>query len=64
MQGPLGSDTCRVGVKSGESTIREVAAFLLDHDGFAGVPQTQLINLKHQVFGEEINSITPVAKWK
>lgn len=31
MTGPFGSDTCRAGVKSGESTLREVAAYLLDH---------------------------------
>ena len=31
LTGPFGSDTCRQGVKSGESTIREVTAYLLDH---------------------------------
>lgn len=39
MKGPFGSDTCRPGVKSGESTVREVTAYLLDHEGFAGVPR-------------------------
>lgn len=31
MKGPFGSETCRPGVKSGESTIREISAYLLDH---------------------------------
>jgi len=47
MQAPFGSNTCRPGVKSGESSLREVLAFLLDHDGFAGVPPTALVELSH-----------------
>ena len=47
MQAPFGSDTCRPGVKSGESSLREVLAFLLDHDGFAGVPPTALVEISH-----------------
>lgn len=47
MQAPLGSETCRPGVKSGESSLREVLAFLLDHEGFAGVPPTALVELSH-----------------
>jgi hypothetical protein len=47
MTGPFGSDTCRAGVKSGESTLREVAAYLLDHQGFSGVPATSLVELTH-----------------
>ena len=39
----FGSDTHRKSVKSGESTIRELAAFLIDRDGFFGVPQTTLV---------------------
>ena len=48
MTGPFGSDTCRAGVKSGESTLREVAAYLLDHQGFSGVPATSLVQLTHE----------------
>jgi hypothetical protein len=48
MKAPFGSDTCRAGVKSGESTLRETIAFLLDHEGFAGVPATALVDLKHE----------------
>ena len=47
MQAPFGSETCRPGVKSGESTLREVYAYLLDHEGFAGVPLTTFVELSH-----------------
>lgn len=48
MQGLFGSETCRAGVKSGESTLREVAAYLLDKDGFHGVPATTLVEMRHK----------------
>ena len=48
MQGSFGSDTCRAGVKSGESTIREIAAYMLDHEGFSGVPPTALVEINHE----------------
>ena len=44
-QGEFGSNTLRGGVKSGEATIREVAACLIDRDGFSGVPQTCLVQV-------------------
>lgn len=47
MQAPFGSETCRPGVKSGESSIREVLAYMLDHEGFAGVPETALVEVSH-----------------
>jgi hypothetical protein len=47
MKAQFGSNTCRPGVKSGESSLREVLAFLLDHDGFACVPPTALVELSH-----------------
>ena len=50
MKGPFGSETCRPGVKSGESTIREVAAYLLDNQGFSGVPATSLVEMSHENF--------------
>ncbi len=48
MTGLFGSDTCRPSIKSGESTLREVAAYLIDHDGFSGVPATSLVQLQHK----------------
>ena len=47
MKAPFGSETCRPGVKSGESSLREVLAYLLDHEGFAGVPPTALVEISH-----------------
>merc|ERR1719410_906921 len=34
----------------GESCLREVAAYLLDHDGFSGVPMTTLAEARHPAF--------------
>lgn len=47
MQGKFGSETCRAGVKSGESTLREIAAYMLDREGFSGVPPTALVSIDH-----------------
>jgi len=47
MQANFGSETCRPGVRSGESTMREVFAYLLDHDNFSGVPPTCLVEITH-----------------
>ena len=41
--GLFGSKSFRAGVLSGEACIREVAAYLLDKDGFSGVPSTTMI---------------------
>lgn len=40
----------REGVKPGELCIREVAAYLLDHDGFSSVPMTTLAEARHTAF--------------
>jgi phosphatidylinositol 4-kinase type 2 len=40
----------RDGVAPGEACIREVAAYLLDTDGFAGVPPTTLVEARHATF--------------
>ena len=47
MKAPFGSVTCRPGVKSGELTIREVIAYMLDHEGFSDVPATTLVEASH-----------------
>mmetsp|Transcript_15280 Transcript_15280/g.36658 ORF Transcript_15280/g.36658 Transcript_15280/m.36658 type:complete len:892 (-) Transcript_15280:166-2841(-) len=49
---PSGGGGCdaeylRQGIRPGELCLREVAAFLLDHDGFAGVPMTTLAEARH-----------------
>lgn len=43
-------DSLRKGIVPGEACIREVAAFLLDHGGFAGVPMTTLVEARHPAF--------------
>jgi len=40
----------REGIRPGEACLREVAAFLLDHDGFASVPMTTLAEARHPAF--------------
>jgi len=40
----------REGVLPGEGFIREVAAFMLDHGGFSGVPMTTLVECRHPSF--------------
>ena len=40
----------REGVVPGEACIREVAAFMLDHGGFSGVPMTTLVEARHPSF--------------
>ena len=44
-QGPFGSATFRAGVLSGEATVRELAAYLLDHGHFSSVPATSLVQV-------------------
>ena len=40
----------REGVVPGQACIREVAAFMLDHGGFSGVPMTTLAEARHPSF--------------
>lgn len=40
----------RAGICPGEACLREVAAFLLDHGGFSGVPMTTLAEARHPAF--------------
>jgi len=35
------------GIPAGEATMREVAASLMDHDGFYGVPKTAIVKIHH-----------------
>lgn len=37
-------------VRVGEAAMREVAAYLLDHDNFAKVPHTSLVKIAHPIF--------------
>ncbi len=40
----------RAGIKPGEACLREVAAYLLDENGFSGVPMTTLVEARHPAF--------------
>ncbi|GBG78650.1 hypothetical protein CBR_g27876 [Chara braunii] len=46
----LGTAGLKRYIKTGEAAVREVAAYLLDHDGFANVPKTVLVKATHSVF--------------
>ena len=44
--GPFGNETFKPGVLSGEATVREVAAYLIDDQGFSGVPPTTMLQIQ------------------
>ncbi|KAK7396063.1 hypothetical protein VNO78_16799 [Psophocarpus tetragonolobus] len=46
----LGQPGLKKSVRIGETGIRELAAYLLDHGGFAGVPPTALVKFSHAAF--------------
>lgn len=48
--GEANSTSLREGVLSTQQSEREVAAFVLDHDHFAGVPETTLVHARHPKF--------------
>ena len=41
------AESLRQGIRPGELCLREVAAFILDHDGFSDVPMTTLAEAQH-----------------
>ena len=46
----LGQPGLKRTIRVGEAGPREVAAYLLDHDGFASVPPTSLVKASHSIF--------------
>jgi len=48
--GKFGQQSFRRGILSGDAAPREVAAFIVDHKGFAGVPITTRVETVHQGF--------------
>lgn len=56
----LGQPGLKRAVRVGETGVREVAAYLLDHGNFASVPPTVLVKVSHRVF--HINTDTSVHK--
>lgn len=45
-----GELSLREGIRPGESCLREVAAYLIDHGGFSSVPMTTLTDARHPAF--------------
>ncbi|XP_021745720.1 phosphatidylinositol 4-kinase gamma 8-like [Chenopodium quinoa] len=54
----LGQPGLKRSIRVGETGIRELAAYLLDHDGFAGVPPTALVKFSHVNF--HVNDLAPI----
>ncbi|KAL2895767.1 Phosphatidylinositol 4-kinase gamma 1 [Bienertia sinuspersici] len=54
----LGQPGLKRSVRVGETGIRELAAYLLDHGGFAGVPPTALVRFSHVKFN--VNASSPI----
>ncbi|KAL7588978.1 hypothetical protein Lser_V15G38763 [Lactuca serriola] len=52
----LGQPGMKRSIRVGETGLRELAAYLLDHDGFAGVPPSALVKICHVTFN--INNST------
>ncbi|KAJ4828348.1 hypothetical protein Tsubulata_033424 [Turnera subulata] len=46
----LGQPGVKRSIRVGETGVRELAAFLLDHGGFAGIPPTALVKISHVEF--------------
>jgi len=55
----LGQPGLKRSIRVGETGIRELAAYLLDHDGFAGVPPTALVKFSHVNF--HVNDLAPIS---
>ncbi|KAK8541985.1 hypothetical protein V6N13_137444 [Hibiscus sabdariffa] len=55
----LGQPGTRRSIRVGETGIRESAAYLLDHGGFAGVPATALVKISHVAF--HVNEATAIS---
>lgn len=53
LAGKMGTRGVRNGLLSGEANLREVAAYLLDHEGFAHVPATVRVEVSHHTFGSK-----------
>ncbi|KAL3700108.1 hypothetical protein R1sor_018130 [Riccia sorocarpa] len=56
----LGVPGLKRSIRVGETGVREVAAYLLDHEHFANVPATMMVKASHPIFN--VNSKSPVRK--
>jgi len=55
--GKENSDGFRPGIYSAQGAFREVAAFILDHKGVAGVPDTALVHARHPKYNNPNDKI-------
>ncbi|GMI84675.1 phosphoinositide 4-kinase gamma 1 [Hibiscus trionum] len=55
----VGQPGMKRSIRVGETGIRELAAYLLDHGGFAGVPATALVKISHVAF--HVNEATAIS---
>eukprot|EP00475_Leptophrys_vorax_P033679 TRINITY_DN5334_c0_g5_i1.p1 TRINITY_DN5334_c0_g5~~TRINITY_DN5334_c0_g5_i1.p1 ORF type:complete len:618 (+),score=135.74 TRINITY_DN5334_c0_g5_i1:342-2195(+) len=60
-QGRMYQPGLRKGILSGEASLREVAAYMLDHDGFANVPHTTRVEAIHDCFCYNVGPRVPKA---
>ncbi|XP_006364798.2 phosphatidylinositol 4-kinase gamma 8-like [Solanum tuberosum] len=60
----LGQPGMKRSIKIGETGVRESAAYLLDHDGFAGVPPTTLVKFSHVTFNINDSQSIPTSTYK
>ena len=58
--GKFGQESFRKGILSGEGSIREVAAFLLDKNNFFFVPETTFVEVSHPVFNKNSNELLSI----
>ncbi|KAK9122607.1 hypothetical protein Sjap_012209 [Stephania japonica] len=59
----LGQPGLKHSVRVGENGVREVAAYLIDHGGFAGVPPTALVKISNVAFNVNHHSaMLPMSK--
>jgi hypothetical protein len=56
----FGSETFRKGILSGEGSIREVAAFLLDKDNYFNVPETTFVEMSHPTFNKNSKELLSI----
>uniref|UniRef100_A0A5B7BFQ8 1-phosphatidylinositol 4-kinase n=1 Tax=Davidia involucrata TaxID=16924 RepID=A0A5B7BFQ8_DAVIN len=60
----LGQPGLKRSIRVGETGLRELAAYLLDHGGFAGVPPTALVKISHVPFHVNHDSAAPPYNYK
>jgi hypothetical protein len=58
--GKFGQESFRKGILSGEGSIREVAAYLLDKNNYFNVPETTFVEISHPVFNKNANELLSI----